>query len=94
MSEWYSCRWDCPAVYDCRVKLIREGNSSHEFPAQDLFELRENLEGNKQNEWFRVSSFRISSIVLRSLYIVFFPYMFHCTGFTCIRELWTRSEEN
>lgn len=59
MSEWYSCRWDCPAIYECQVRLLREGNSSNVSSMLDIFELRDNLEGEKQNEWFRVSSFRI-----------------------------------
>ncbi|XP_034934476.1 F-box only protein 6-like [Chelonus insularis] len=47
VSEWYSCRWDCPASYECFIALLDENNKtlkSHKF--------RDILEGDeKQNKW-------------------------------------------
>ncbi|XP_014481183.1 PREDICTED: F-box only protein 44-like [Dinoponera quadriceps] len=56
VSEWYSCRWDCPAVYECQVRLLRDGMPLHpSFSSVDVFQLHDNLEGEKQNKWFRAS---------------------------------------
>ncbi|XP_025991479.1 F-box only protein 44 isoform X2 [Solenopsis invicta] len=49
VSEWYSCRWDCPAVYRLEVKLMAEDEPLDEFKFQDV------LEGEKQNRWLQVS---------------------------------------
>ncbi|EFN82857.1 F-box only protein 2 [Harpegnathos saltator] len=53
VSEWYSCRWDCPAIYECQFKLLRETNI--ECSPLDVFEIYEDLEGEKQNKWFCAS---------------------------------------
>lgn len=55
MSEWYSCRWDCPAVYECQVNLLR---NFEKYPPNiiDTFRFRDNLEGEKQYQWLHVST--------------------------------------
>ncbi|KAK9298212.1 hypothetical protein QLX08_008372 [Tetragonisca angustula] len=50
VSEWYSCRWDCPAIYECIIELLREDNT-----VIDSFNFRDNIEGEKQNQWHQVS---------------------------------------
>ncbi|XP_012537350.1 F-box only protein 6 [Monomorium pharaonis] len=49
ISEWYSCRWDCPADYRLTVELIAEDELLDEFKFVDI------LEGDKQNRWLKVS---------------------------------------
>lgn len=50
MSEWYSCRWDCPAHYECTMVLL-----GHDNKVMDTFKFLDNLEGEKQNKWLHVS---------------------------------------
>lgn len=50
VSEWYSCRWDCPAIYECAIKLLGEDNN-----VIDLFHFRDSIEGEKQNQWHQMS---------------------------------------
>ncbi|XP_017889129.1 F-box only protein 44-like [Ceratina calcarata] len=50
VSEWYSCRWDCPAVYECTIKLLGENNRTIDF-----FDFRDDIEGEKQNQWHCMS---------------------------------------
>ncbi|XP_011876833.1 PREDICTED: F-box only protein 27-like [Vollenhovia emeryi] len=50
VSEWYSCRWDCPAVYQLEVRLYNSDNL-----VMDTFEFNDVLEGEKQNQWLKVS---------------------------------------
>ncbi|XP_077257786.1 F-box only protein 6-like isoform X2 [Temnothorax americanus] len=50
VSEWYGCRWDCPAEYQLRVKLLRHDNTKI-----DEFLFREVLEGEKLNRWLKIA---------------------------------------
>lgn len=50
MSEWYSSRWDCPAVYECSVKLLSRSNK-----VLDTFQFHDTIVGEKQNKWLYVS---------------------------------------
>lgn len=50
VSEWYSCRWDCPAVYELGVELLGIDNE-----LIDEFVFKDILIGEKQNEWLKVS---------------------------------------
>ncbi|KAG5306683.1 FBX6 protein, partial [Acromyrmex charruanus] len=50
VSEWYSCRWDCPAKYQLEVKLIGVDEEQ-----MDKFKFEDILEGEKQNRWLQVS---------------------------------------
>lgn len=50
VSEWYSCRWDCPAVYECSMQLLKEDNA-----VIDSFQFRGSIEGEQQNQWHYVS---------------------------------------
>lgn len=49
VSEWYSCRWDCPAIYECKIKLLGEDNK-----IIDSFEFHDSIEEEKQNEWHQI----------------------------------------
>lgn len=55
MSEWYSSRWDCPALYVCTVELLqkKEGFNDVVLQAHNFTKI---LEGEDQNQWFKVSS--------------------------------------
>ncbi|CAL7946623.1 unnamed protein product [Xylocopa violacea] len=46
VSEWYSCRWDCPGIYECAIQLLTKDNK-----VIDSFHIRDNIEGEKQNQW-------------------------------------------
>ncbi|CAD6204913.1 GSCOCG00003047001-RA-CDS [Cotesia congregata] len=48
VGEWYSCRWDCPAKYDCIVSLLDKNDKE-----LDVYVFRDNLEddNDKQNKW-------------------------------------------
>ncbi|XP_014613181.1 PREDICTED: F-box only protein 44-like [Polistes canadensis] len=50
VSEWYSCRWDCPAHYECTVELIGSDNKM-----MDTFQFHDDIEGDKQNQWLHIS---------------------------------------
>ncbi|KAF7383426.1 hypothetical protein HZH66_012776 [Vespula vulgaris] len=50
VSEWYSCRWDCPAHYECTVELLRSDNK-----VMKTFQFHDDIEGDKQNQWLNVS---------------------------------------
>ncbi|XP_076178243.1 F-box only protein 6 isoform X2 [Ptiloglossa arizonensis] len=50
VSEWYSCRWDCPAIYECFVQLLNADND-----VLDSFQFRDSIEGERQNQWHHVS---------------------------------------
>lgn len=50
ISEWYSCRWDCPAAYNCSAKLLDQNDKTI-----DTFQFTDTLEGEKQNQWHQVS---------------------------------------
>ncbi|XP_015599833.1 F-box only protein 6 isoform X2 [Cephus cinctus] len=50
ISEWYSCRWDCPAIYECTVELLGD---SHDLI--DSFQFHDIIEGDRQNQWHRIS---------------------------------------
>ncbi|XP_024883728.1 F-box only protein 6-like, partial [Temnothorax curvispinosus] len=50
VSEWYGCRYDCPARYQLRVKLFRNDNKMI-----DEFLFRDVLEGEKQNQWLKIT---------------------------------------
>ncbi|XP_054006887.1 F-box only protein 44-like [Hylaeus anthracinus] len=50
ISEWYSCRWDCPANYECAVNLLDENNK-----VLDSFQFHDSIVDEKQNHWHRVS---------------------------------------
>lgn len=54
VSEWYSCRWDCPAIYECTINLLGY-NSNNQDVVLDTFHFRDIMEGKKQNQWLRVS---------------------------------------
>ncbi|KAG7201956.1 hypothetical protein KM043_004660 [Ampulex compressa] len=49
-SEWYSCRFDCPATYECFVELQGINNE-----VLDSFQFRDEIEGDRQNQWHHVS---------------------------------------
>ncbi|XP_012259517.2 F-box only protein 6-like isoform X2 [Athalia rosae] len=49
ISEWYCCRWDCPAIYECSAKLIDK-----DAKVLDTFAFRDSLEEEKQNIWLHV----------------------------------------
>ena len=49
VSEWYSCRWDCPAAYNCSIKLLDQNDKTI-----DKFQFIDTLEGEKQNKWHQV----------------------------------------
>ncbi|XP_034172150.2 F-box only protein 6 [Osmia lignaria lignaria] len=55
VGEWYSCRWDCSAVYDCNVILLGEKTVLNERRIIDSFQFHDNIEGEKQNQWHYVS---------------------------------------
>ncbi|OAD59099.1 F-box only protein 6 [Eufriesea mexicana] len=50
VSEWYSCRSDCPAIYECDIKLLGEGNRIIDF-----FHFHDSIIGEQQNQWHRIS---------------------------------------
>ncbi|XP_047365011.1 F-box only protein 44-like [Vespa velutina] len=50
VSEWYSCRWDCPAHYECTIELLRSDNK-----VMKTFQFHDDIEGDKQNQWLNVS---------------------------------------
>ncbi|XP_076244678.1 F-box only protein 6 isoform X2 [Calliopsis andreniformis] len=51
VSEWYSCRWDCPATYECKVQLIGQDNK-----ILDSFEFFNGSEENeKRHTWLKVT---------------------------------------
>ncbi|XP_046751689.1 F-box only protein 6-like [Diprion similis] len=49
ISEWYSCRWDCPAAYKCSAHLKNESGK-----VLDEFHFENILVGELQNTWFQV----------------------------------------
>lgn len=83
VSEWYSCRWDCPAVYELVVKLIHRNGD-----LMDVFKFKDILEGEKQNQWLKVNIYRM--IVLHKIYIqdlqCIFSYMLHCPQISHVFE--------
>ncbi|XP_055326941.1 F-box only protein 6-like isoform X2 [Sitodiplosis mosellana] len=49
ISEWYSCRYDCPAEYTVQVYLLSQSDVQiNDFTFEDV------LEGDRQNIWFNV----------------------------------------
>ncbi|XP_011633069.1 F-box only protein 44-like isoform X2 [Pogonomyrmex barbatus] len=52
VSEWYSCRWDCPAIYQLKVRLLKDEKDTEVL---DEFQFHDILEGDKQNKWLHVS---------------------------------------
>ncbi|XP_076750914.1 F-box only protein 6 [Xylocopa sonorina] len=50
VSEWYSCRWDCPGIYECAIQLLTKDNK-----VIDSFHIRDSIEGEKQNQWHYIS---------------------------------------
>ncbi|XP_029168524.1 F-box only protein 44-like [Nylanderia fulva] len=55
VSEWYSCRWDCPAMYECEIELLGLENDQKTKKVLDKFQFRDTLEGDKQNKWLHIS---------------------------------------
>jgi hypothetical protein len=53
ISEYYSCRWDCPAVYKCTIELLTEKLCDYEV-VFDSINFTKLLENEDQNEWFKV----------------------------------------
>ncbi|XP_043283286.1 F-box only protein 6-like isoform X2 [Venturia canescens] len=49
VSEWYSSRWDCPATYECIVKLIGKKKK-----VLDSFEFQRSIENNLQDTWHQM----------------------------------------
>lgn len=50
ISEWYCCRYDCPALYNLQIRLVNKSEKKlDEFTFEDI------LEGDRQNVWFKVS---------------------------------------
>ncbi|XP_076220957.1 F-box only protein 6 isoform X2 [Nomia melanderi] len=49
VSEWYSCRWDCPALYECGATLL-----TRNYEPLDSFRFTDTIEGEKQNQWHHV----------------------------------------
>lgn len=49
VSEWYSCRWDCPAVYEVHVELLASEEKDNRI--LDRFQFRDTIEGERQNQW-------------------------------------------
>lgn len=50
VSEWYSCRSDCPATYKLTVRLT---NSNDE--TLDTFNFSDTLSDERQNVWHKVN---------------------------------------
>lgn len=50
VSEWYSCRFDCPANYNLTVRLY---NSNNEI--LDTFKFSDTLSDERQNVWHKVN---------------------------------------
>lgn len=50
INEWYSCRSDCPALYDCQIRLLTK-------TGQKLadFDFRDDLKIERANAWYNVS---------------------------------------
>ncbi|KZC11002.1 F-box only protein 6 [Dufourea novaeangliae] len=48
--EWYSCRWDCPAIYECGASLINQNDQ-----ILDSFQFHDRIDGEKQNQWHYIS---------------------------------------
>ncbi|XP_011501762.1 PREDICTED: F-box only protein 2-like [Ceratosolen solmsi marchali] len=66
VSEYYSCRWDCPAVYNCTVQLLKEKLDSEELFAS--YNYKKLLEHGDQNKWFKFEhEFRDYGKGLRSI---------------------------
>ncbi|XP_031625517.1 F-box only protein 44-like [Contarinia nasturtii] len=49
ISEWYGCRWDCPANYKLTVQLIGSQDQ-----IMDSFIFKDSLENERQNVWHKV----------------------------------------
>ncbi|XP_066589065.1 F-box only protein 6-like isoform X2 [Prorops nasuta] len=52
VSEWYSCRWDCPAIYEFTAELLDKDDK-----VIDSFQHRDSIEGENQNQWLRENKF-------------------------------------
>ncbi|XP_015110546.1 F-box only protein 6 [Diachasma alloeum] len=50
VGEWYSARWDCPAIYELLVILVNDKRKEI-----DRFQFFDAIDGSKQNEWHHVS---------------------------------------
>ncbi|CAL1687828.1 unnamed protein product [Lasius platythorax] len=55
VSEWYSCRWDCPAIYECQVELLGPEEKDKTVNILDKFRFRDTIEGERQNQWLYIS---------------------------------------
>ncbi|XP_001600314.2 F-box only protein 6 [Nasonia vitripennis] len=51
VSEWYSSRWDCPALYVCTVELLQKGEGLSDVIQS--YNFSKILEGEEQNQWFK-----------------------------------------
>lgn len=51
VSEWYSCRWDCPARYACYVDLL--GQNGTLLPEPHYYDKA--MYEDEQDTWFKVS---------------------------------------
>jgi len=57
VSEWYSSRWDCPAIYECHAKLLGGiDDCTHKQMILDEFRYHDTIEGDRQNQWHFVSN--------------------------------------
>ncbi|KAL6436475.1 hypothetical protein ACFW04_004750 [Cataglyphis niger] len=55
VSEWYCCRWDCPATYECQIELLGIDKEDNTMKILDKFQFRDTIEGERQNQWLYVS---------------------------------------
>lgn len=53
VSEWFSCRYDCPAVYKLSVDLLNENETNHNENGH--FDFSISLMDEYQNVWLNVS---------------------------------------
>ncbi|KAH0951276.1 hypothetical protein HN011_000794 [Eciton burchellii] len=56
VSEWYSSRWDCPAIYECHARLLGGvDDCTHKQMILDEFRHHDTMEGDRQNQWHFIS---------------------------------------
>ncbi|OXU28694.1 hypothetical protein TSAR_007130 [Trichomalopsis sarcophagae] len=51
VSEWFCCRPNVPAIYECTIKLLREQKSDR--TAIETLSYSKVLEGEQMNQWFK-----------------------------------------
>ncbi|KAJ8688362.1 hypothetical protein QAD02_024157 [Eretmocerus hayati] len=52
VSEWYCCRWDCPATYFCKVELLLDKEGSDE-DILDHCKFVKKILNEDQDQWFK-----------------------------------------